>query len=116
MTVMIMITQTEKMLNKTLTLIMMVGRCVCRWVNVLGKLVLAQLPDETQRLSSQSNSSASSGSSDTTTSSNNNNTASGKLSQADSGCVADRACGDNVAESSPVIGEQTDDQSVDEKL
>ena len=64
---------------------------VCRWLNVLSRLVLAQLPDETQRLSSQSNSSASSGGSDMNPS---HSTTSDKLSQADSGCVAESLCGD----------------------
>ena len=94
---------------------------------MLSKLVMAQLPDETQRLSSQSNSSSTSSGSDTTINNNNNNntsstgptttTSSDKLSQADSGCSADGVCGDSVTDSSCLIGDDaTEDATVSEKL
>ncbi|KAL8588484.1 hypothetical protein ACOMHN_022271 [Nucella lapillus] len=89
-----------------------------KWVNVLGKLALAQLPDDSQRLSSQSNSSSASSGSDnnpTTTlinNNNNNNTTSGgssnsdKLSQADSGFTqSDSVCEDSVTELPPTLGD-----------
>ena len=95
---------------------------------MLSKLVMAQLPDETQRLSSQSNSSSTSSGSDTTINNNNNNnntsstgptttTSSDKLSQADRGCSADGVCGDSVTDSSCLIGnDATEDATVSEKL
>lgn len=71
-----------------------------RWVGVLSKLVLAQLPDDSQRLSSQSNSSTSSNTSDmatpTTANPSSSSSNSDKLSQADSGCPADSLFDDGV--------------------
>ncbi|XP_070192576.1 FYVE, RhoGEF and PH domain-containing protein 4-like isoform X1 [Littorina saxatilis] len=90
-----------------------------KWVNMLGKLVLAQLPDDSQRLSSQSNSSATSSGSDSTTNNNNNNTNtnnSDKLSQADSGCPAESVCGDSVTESSTLTADEITDSAVNERL
>ena len=87
---------------------------------MLNKLVIAQLPEETQRLSSQSNSSSTSSGSDTTTINNNNNTTSSttttkssdKLSQADSGCSADSVCGDSATNSSCLISDDVAEGTV----
>ncbi|XP_076447889.1 uncharacterized protein LOC143284778 isoform X2 [Babylonia areolata] len=101
-----------------------------KWANMLSKLVLAQLPDESQRLSSQSNSSSASSGSDNNTAMNNNNntttttttttttaTNSDKLSQADSCFTAsDSICEDSVTESPTTTGDEVNDDSVIEKL
>ena len=79
----------------------------------------ALLPDDSQRLSSQSNSSSASSGSDTNAINNNNNTSSSnsdKLSQADSGFTADSVCEDSMAESPSVISDDANEGIVDEKL
>lgn len=88
-------------------------KIVKKWVNFTGKLTQLQLPDDSQRLSSQSNSSTASSASDTApTSNNNNNSNSDKLSQADSGCPADSVCGDSGTDGVCEDGEENKRDSV----